>query len=244
MRASERPCLPGVYHGGPPRLCRSSVWSRQYASLASSSSMVPLLTSRRSRSRVRWPEELVNAAHRVRASSSSLAKASDLRAAIAMDADSPASSRRDLAPSDWRQTRFGAPGLEPDRQFELVRADGQHGQPICGKGEQLIKAVHGCHGTACQAGAGTGLIGLPLHRGADAAQFARITWMPPMYAVSDEDRPAAYLKQLVTPADNREASRDRGIDQHCEMFTAHGWRMRRPQDPAVLAARLPLGGDG
>jgi hypothetical protein len=134
--------------------------------------------------------------------------------------------------------------LEPDRQFELVRADGQHGQPICGKGEQLIKAVHGCHGTACQAGAGTGLIGLALHRGADAAQFARITWMPPMYAVSDEDRPTAYLKQLVTPADNREASRDRGIDQHCEMFTAHGWRMLRPQDPAVLAARLPLGGDG
>jgi hypothetical protein len=62
-------------------------------------------------------------------------------------------------------------------------------------------------------------------------------------AVGDEDRPAAYLKQPVGPADNREASRDRGIDQHREMLTAHGWRMRRPQDPAVLAARLPLGGD-
>jgi hypothetical protein len=69
--------------------------------------MVPLLTSRRSKSRVRWPEELVSAAHRVRASSSSLAKASDLLAAMAMHADSPASSRRDLAPSDGAK-----PGLQ------------------------------------------------------------------------------------------------------------------------------------
>jgi hypothetical protein len=50
---------------------------------ASSSSMAPLLTSSRSRSRVRWPEELPSAVHRVRASSLSPAKASDLRAAMA-----------------------------------------------------------------------------------------------------------------------------------------------------------------
>jgi hypothetical protein len=50
---------------------------------ASSSSMAPLLTSSRSRTRVRWPEELASAVHRVRASSSSLAKASDLRDAMA-----------------------------------------------------------------------------------------------------------------------------------------------------------------
>ena len=85
---------------------------------------------------------------------------------------------------------------------------------------------------------------MALQRGADAAQLARIAWMLPVYSVGDEDRPAAYLEQPVGPADNREASRDRGIDQHREMLTAHGWRMGRPQDPAVLAARLLLGGDG
>ncbi len=108
----------------------------------------------------------------------------------------------------------------------------------------LIQAVDGCYRTACQAGARVGLIGLALQRSADTAHLTRIARMLPVYAVGDEDRPAAYLEQLVGPADNGKTSRDRRIDQHREMLTARGGRTRRPQDPVVLAARLPRGGGG
>ncbi|MDA8358903.1 MAG: integrase core domain-containing protein [Actinomycetota bacterium] len=85
---------------GPPRLCRSSLWSRWCTALASCSSTIPSVTSCLSRSRVRRPGAPVSASQRVSASSSSLAKPRDLVAAMAMDADSPASRRRALAPSE------------------------------------------------------------------------------------------------------------------------------------------------
>jgi hypothetical protein len=53
---------------------------------------------------------------------------------------------------------------------------------------------------------------------------------------------AALERSVITPGDAAEILGT--STEEIRQLTAHGWRMRRPQDPAVLAARLPLGGDG
>ncbi len=105
-------------------------------------------------------------------------------------------------------------GLKTDGEFQLVGVKRQHGELVWTESEKTIESMYSCERTAGHPRAEPGLIGLALERGPDASQLARIVGLRSVDAVGDEDGAAARLEEVVGPADDGEATRDRGVDQH------------------------------
>jgi hypothetical protein len=227
-----------VCHGGPPRLCRSSVWSWRYVSRASASLTSPSSTSCQNKFKVRCPGVLVRADQRMSASSSSLANRKDLRDAMAIDADSPASSLRALAPSEWRQARSS--GWRDWSRMASSNSSSLRDSTVSSGGERASSSSRPWTAASARLARPEPLSAWSAWRWSAALMLrsslgssAYCPWTP---SVTKMVPPVAAMRWRVMLVTAKLSATDASISMRGP-FIARGWRMRHPPGLAVPCVR-------